>query len=116
MNLQNDNLDFWSSLEEILNNSQIKIDRPKGTAHPRYPDFIYPVDYGYLEGTASMDGGGIDIWRGSGNNGFDAILCVVDSVKKDSEIKILLNCTKEEKEKILQAQNTGKMSAILINR
>jgi len=110
------NTNFWSSLEEVVKNSTIKIDRPKGTAHPRYPDFIYPVDYGYLEGTSSMDGGGIDIWKGSGNNGLDAIVCIVDSLKKDSEIKILLNCTEEEKEQILQAQNRGKMSAILINR
>ena len=63
-----------------------------------------------------MDGGGIDVWKGSGDNGFDAILCVVDSVKKDSEIKIVLNCTKKEKEMILRVQNTEKMSALLINR
>lgn len=116
MTLQNNDSNFWSSLEEILKNSQIKIDRPKGTAHPRFPDFIYPVDYGYLEGTASMDGGGIDIWRGSGNNGLDAIVCIVDMNKKDSEIKILLNCTEEEKEQIVKVQNSGKMSAILVNR
>lgn len=116
MNLQNKNSSFWSSLEKIVNNSPIKIDRPRGSAHPRYPDFIYPVDYGYLEETASMDGGGIDIWVGSGDSGLDAIVCIVDKVKKDSEIKILLNCTEEEKEKILEVQNRGKMSAIIVNR
>ena len=116
MKFKNSNSKFWSSLEKIVDNSRIVIDRPKGTAHPRYPDFIYPVDYGYLEGTTSMDDGGIDIWKGSGKNGFDAILCIVDNVKNDAEIKILLNCTQKDKDKILQAQNTGGLSAILINR
>lgn len=110
------NLSYWEALEDILNNSSVKIDRPKGSAHPRYPNFIYPVDYGFLEGTSSMDGGGIDVWKGTGNNGFDAILCVVDLVKKDSEIKILLDCTREEKEIILRFQNTEKMSAMVIKR
>lgn len=30
----------------------------------------------------------------------DAIMCTVDLTKKNSEIKILIGCTKEEKEKI----------------
>jgi inorganic pyrophosphatase len=107
---------FWVSLEEIIKSSSIIIDRPKGTAHPRYSSFIYPVDYGYLEGTTSMDGGGIDVWRGTGNNGFDSILCVVDGIKKDSEIKILINCSEKEKQEILKCQNFGKMKAILINK
>ena len=63
-----------------------------------------------------MDGGGIDVWRGSADVGVDAILVIVDMLKKDSEIKILLNCSQKEKEKILIVQNTGVMKAILINR
>ena len=82
---------------DFINNSEIIIDRPKGTAHPRFPDFIYRVDYGYLKNTASMDGAGIDIWVGTGGKKIDAIMCIVDLMKKDSEIKILIGCTEEEK-------------------
>ena len=57
---------FWKALDELVNHSEIMIDRPQGTAHPRYPDFIYKLDYGYLKDTSSMDGGGIDVWVGSG--------------------------------------------------
>ena len=53
--------DFWKALDELVNNSEIIIDRPKGTAHPKYPDFMYKVDYGYLKETSSMDGAGIEI-------------------------------------------------------
>lgn len=56
---------FWMALDELVCNSEIIIDRPKGTAHPRYPNFIYKVDYGYLKNTSSMDGAGIDVWVGT---------------------------------------------------
>ena len=34
----------------------VKIDRPLGSAHPDYPDMIYPVNYGYVEGIIAPDG------------------------------------------------------------
>ena len=40
---------FWELLDSLVKDSEIVIDRPKGTAHPRYPDSIYKVDYGYLK-------------------------------------------------------------------
>lgn len=56
---------FWNALDTLVAESEIRIDRPGGSAHPRYPEFIYPVNYGYLKNTTSMDRGGIDIWLGS---------------------------------------------------
>ena len=35
------NGDLWNALDELVNSSEIVIDRPKGSAHPRFPDFIY---------------------------------------------------------------------------
>lgn len=83
------NKDFWTALDNLVKQSKIVIDRPRGTAHPKYPDFIYKVDYGYLENTSSMDGGGIDVWVG----------------------------TKEEKEIIYETHNESKyIKGILIER
>ena len=107
---------FWRALEQLIYEYEFIVDRPRGTTHPRYPDLIYPVDYGYLAGTKSMDGDGIDVWRGTGDSGIDAIVVTIDLLKKDSEIKILFNCLPEEKECILKLQNSGVMSAILIER
>ena len=98
MDIYND--DFWKALDELVNNSEIIIDRPKGTSHPKYPKFVYQVDYGYLKDTASMDGAGIDVWVGSGDKKVDAIMCIVDLMKRDSEIKILVGCTEEEKQEV----------------
>ncbi|KOA55194.1 hypothetical protein BAAA27672_04440 [Bifidobacterium animalis subsp. animalis ATCC 27672] len=73
---------YWRILDGLAATSTIVIDGPKGTSHPRYPDSIYPVDYGYLRDTASMDGSGIDVWVGTGLCGIDAIICVADLVKR----------------------------------
>ncbi len=109
--------DFWSALDELISKSEIVIDRPKGSAHPRFPDFIYRLDYGYLKDTSSMDGGGIDVWVGSGDKKIDAIMCIVDLMKKDSEIKILVGCTEEEKLEVYKTHNeTQFMKGILIRR
>ena len=43
-----------------------------------------------------MDGGGIDVWKGTAGNIIDAIICTVDLIKKDSEIKILFGCGEDE--------------------
>jgi len=56
---------FWQEIAQLAKTNSIIIDRPKGSAHPRYPKVIYPLDYGYLENTTAADGGGIDVWLGS---------------------------------------------------
>ena len=111
------NEDFWKALDELVSNSEIVIDRPRGSAHPRFPNFIYKVDYGYLKNTSSMDGAGIDVWIGSGDKKIDAIMCIVDLMKRDSEIKILIGCTEEEKLEVYKTHNeTEYMKGILIRR
>lgn len=111
------NIEFWNAVDELVNSSEIVIDRPKGTSHPKYPDFIYRVDYGYLKDTSSMDGAGIDVWVGSGEKKADAIMCIVDLIKKDSEIKILLGCTEKEKQIVYETHNeTPFMKGVLIQR
>ncbi len=110
--------DFWSAMDRLIAQSQIRIDRPKDSAHPKYPHCIYPVDYGYLAGTSGMDGDGIDLWRGSAEaNALDAIIVTVDLLKRDSEIKLLLGCTEAEKQRILAFHNDSEfMKGILISR
>lgn len=110
--------EFWNALDKMVSDSEIMIDRPKGTRHPRYPELLYEVDYGYLKDTSSMDGGGIDVWRGTDRDQkIDAIICTVDLLKRDSEIKILIGCTKEEKDKIYRLHNESElMKGIMIVR
>jgi inorganic pyrophosphatase len=109
---------FWEYLEKLVRNNEIIIDRPKGTKHPKYSDVIYPVDYGYVKNTKSMDNGGIDVFLGSEPcKKIDAIICTIDLIKNDSEIKILLGCTKDERLVIYNfLNNSDFMKAILVRR
>jgi inorganic pyrophosphatase len=109
---------FWDKIDHILMTSEIVIDRPKGSKHPKYPDFIYPLDYGYLKGTTSSDGAEIDIWRGTQDEvTTEAIVCTVDVKKNDTEMKILVGCTDDEMMMILNFHNSSDyMAAILIER
>jgi inorganic pyrophosphatase len=34
----------------------VTVDRPIGSHHPDYPDMIYPINYGYVEGEIAGDG------------------------------------------------------------
>ncbi|MCU0521018.1 MAG: inorganic pyrophosphatase [Anaerolineae bacterium] len=108
---------FWNALAELVQATTVEIDRPKGSHHPRYVDTIYPLNYGYLVGSMAADGAGIDIWVGSlPDRAITGILCTVDGLLRDVEIKVLLGCTPDEVEIILGFQNQGGQSAILLLR
>ena len=34
----------------------VTVDRPLGSCHPRYPELIYPINYGYVAGVMGGDG------------------------------------------------------------
>ncbi len=109
--------EFWASLDELVAGDRIMIDRPKGSGHPRNPEIIYPLDYGYLENTTAVDGGGVDVWVGTGELGeLTALVCTVDLNKRDAEIKLLVGCSEAEIERILAFHNGGSMRAILVKR
>ena len=88
---------FWQEFKQLIKTNKIIIDRPKGKPHPRYPDMIYPFDYGYLENTSAGDGDGIDVWMGSlQQQVLTGILCTFDTFKRDAEIKLLIGCTNKD--------------------
>ena len=104
---------FWQEMNHLVTTNSIVIDRPKGSSHPRYPEIIYPLDYGYLENTTASDGDGIDVWVGSmkitehseRDELLTGILCTFDTLKRDAEIKFLIGCTKADVELIQNFHN-----------
>ena len=57
-----------------------KIDRPLGTSHPRHPDMIYPINYGYVEGVFAGDGAEQDIYLFGGDEPVQTYTGVVTAV------------------------------------
>ncbi|WP_019201919.1 hypothetical protein [Tsukamurella sp. 1534] len=91
---------FFAALDELARTSEVIVDRRAGTAHPRFPRAVYPLDYGHLVGTTSGDGQGIDVFIGTATgSGVVAVLLTADATKRDAEIKVLLDCTEDELER-----------------
>lgn len=108
-------MDFWEAMNQLVIHSSVVVDRPQGSAHPRFPDIIYPLDYGYLEGTSAGDGEGIDVWLDSGNRTqLTSVICTVDTMRRDSEIKVLLGCTPDEMQRIASFVHENGMGCLLI--
>jgi inorganic pyrophosphatase len=112
-----ENSRFWQSLDHMVAASRLIVDRPEGSPHPRHPSFVYPLNYGCLEGTHSTDGDGIDVWIGSlPDRRLTAIICTVDLDQQDAELKLLLGCTSQEAQTALNVHNTGNQAGMLIER
>jgi inorganic pyrophosphatase len=110
-------LDYWLALDHLVERSQMIVDRPAGSSHPRYQDVIYPLDYGYLQDTQGGDGHGIDVWLGTDSiRRVTGMIATVDLHKRDAEQKILLGCTREEAEIIVSFHRSGRQSAMLLWR
>lgn len=108
---------FWTSADAFGASHRIVIDRPRGTAHPRHPDVIYPLDYGFLAETTAVDGDGIDCWRGSlPTERVTGVIVTVDVFQDDSEIKWLVGCTPDEMGQALDTHRTAWQAAMLITR
>jgi len=108
---------FWTHLEALVKSSELVIERPRGSCHPRHPRLVYPLDYGYLKGTSGSDGADIDVWRGSLPEGhLDAVVCTVDLEKRDAEVKLLLGCTRAEQQVICAFHCSAWSAALLVER
>jgi len=88
---------FFDGLDRMHAMSTVIIDRPAGSTHPRFPTVRYPIDYGYLEGTTGGDGEGVDVFVGSAPGvGVVAAAVTVDLARRDTEVKILADCSSVE--------------------
>ncbi len=110
-------MDYWWSLDELVRMHELIVDRPKGSPHPNFPDAIYPVDYGYLKGTLSGDGDGVDVWKGNlDSSTVQASIVTVDLLKSDIEVKLIVGCSEEEVEAVLNFHNKFTQRGILVRR
>lgn len=109
---------FWALADRFVTAQPIVIDRPRGSAHPRFPQILYPLDYGYLAGTSAMDGDGIDLWRGSADDlAVTGVLISLDGMKRDGEIKLLIGCRPDDHQVIDAFHNQADwMAGLLVPR
>lgn len=104
-------------LKEIENPTRVigttvkgHIDRPLGSAHPDYPDMIYPINYGYVDGIFAADGEEQDVYVFGTNEPletFEGKVIAVYHRTNDNEDKwiVSLDSTDYSDEEILSAIN-----------
>jgi inorganic pyrophosphatase len=108
---------FWKFVDRLVAESQVVIDRPKNSHHPRFADRLYPLDYGYLAQTSSPDGHEVDVWVGSQIPArVVAVLLTVDLGKRDVEMKLLLGCTPAEIALVTNWSDSDQVQVALIPR
>lgn len=116
MNQYENNAYFWQKLDTLFVSSNVSIERPAGTRHPLYSNLLYPVDYGYLLETG--DGGkNISLFKGSTSvTTIQTIVIVVDILKKELEVKVLISCNEEEELSILRFLNQTEFQKVILVR
>lgn len=86
----------WERWEKLILSEGVLLDRPRNSAHPRYPDILYPMDYGFICNTKSSDGEEVDVFAGSGPPRLVGMIITHDSRKKAREVKLLWRCIPAE--------------------
>ena len=86
----------WEAWERLIERNGYTIDRPYRARHPDHPTIIYPIDYGYVNGTSGSDGQEVDVFVGSADNGLVGTLLTTDHRKGDREFKLIYRCTPGE--------------------
>lgn len=86
----------WPAWETLIRSNGVTIDRPRHSIHPVHDEIVYPIDYGFVNGTESSDGEEIDIFVGTADSGLVGAIWTTDHRKGDQECKFLIDCTPEE--------------------
>lgn len=88
----------WGRWERLIERRGVEIDRAAGTAHPDFPEIIYPLDYGFVPGThARADGEPVDCFRGSAPAlGLVGGIATHDHRREQRELNLLYGTTPPE--------------------
>lgn len=82
------------SIQYIGKQIKVKIDRPIGSTHPKYPNLKYTVNYGFVPNTISGDGEEIDCYVLGENNPLDKYIgkciAVIHRVNEDDDKLIIV--------------------------
>ena len=97
----------WRLWERLIGERAFVIDRPRGGAHPLYPDMIYPCDYGHVPGTAAADGDGIDVFVGAVQTGLVGLIALTHQPSGIADPKLLVNLTRDDADAIIAFLDRG---------
>lgn len=109
---------FWQKLDTLYVSSTMGIEFKQGSVHPVYQKLVYPVDYGIIEDVHNYGDIKMGVFKGSlDSHCVDAIAVNIDTLQRDSDIKLLVGCNEDETFRIMQFLNeTDFQKSILVRR
>lgn len=118
MKAMENNAFFWQKLDTLLMSNEIKIKHRKGERHPQFHGIVYPIDFGFLEGTNGANNSEIGIYVGSKPSTLvQAMVVGCDILSKTVEVVLVVGCSDEEIEIIAKFLNSMEFQkALLIRR
>ncbi|MFV0480004.1 MAG: Inorganic pyrophosphatase [Anaerorhabdus sp.] len=108
---------FWQKVDTLIFSNHLELLYHKGDKHDQHPQLSYPVDYGSLRESQQSEES-LYVFKGSQKaSGCNAMVVTADILKKEIEVKLLLDCTEEEEKRILEFLNkTDLQKAVLMRR
>jgi inorganic pyrophosphatase len=97
----------WRLWERLIDERGIVVDRPRGAAHPLYPDMIYPCAYGHIPGTAAADGHGVDVFVGPLQTGLVGLIALIHQPSGIADPKLLVDLTQDDANAIIAFLDRG---------
>lgn len=109
---------FWQKMDTLIFSSKSSIVWSKGETHKDYPTLVYPVNCGVLKETNHTERDEVVFFQGSQTSlGCNAVAVAVDVLNKELQVKVLLDCSADEEEKVLTFLNQMDLQkAVLIRR
>lgn len=108
---------FWDSLDRLLEEGEIIVDRPQGSVHGCFPNVRYPIDCGYLALPQSEAGEEMDVWQGSASPAqASAILLAVDEHNLELIHSLAVGLGESELERVVDFYLQIGLTAIPIRR
>ena len=109
VNFYNGDIAMCAVYDRALDGEQIKKRfSDRGLNVPKDDHLLACWPFTEERGTQVADADGVDVWRRTAEAGaFDTVVCTVDQVKKDVEVKILLGCMAQEKRQIMDFHTGG---------
>jgi inorganic pyrophosphatase len=97
----------WRRWEQLIIEHGIVIDRPRGHAHPPYPNMIYPCDYGHVPDTSAPGGEDVDVFVGPVPTGLVGLIVLTHQPSGVSEPKLLMNLPRADADQIFEFLDRG---------
>lgn len=97
---------FWQKLDALYLSGDFKIIYRKGQVHPRFPELIFPCDYGHIETIKKENENAMSVrvLKGSGSS-VDGLVVVANVLDKEIEPILLVGLTEQENDEVLEFLN-----------